>query len=109
MLSRYEKVIFATITPVWPEDQYNDNAIIERYNATIVPLLREKGVIINDLYSLVSKDVKRYISEDLIHLSDEGIKLCSEQIVKIINETAKTLSNDYIASKFTKDITGVPV
>lgn len=109
LLLKYEKVIFATTTPVWPEDKYNDNTVIEKYNNTIVPLLREKGVIINDLYTLVSKDIKRYISSDLIHLSEEGVKLCSDQTVKIIKETAETLSKDYIAKAFEKNITGAPV
>ncbi len=109
LLKRYEKVIFATTTPVWPKDQYNDNAVIEKYNDIIVPLLREKGVIINDLYTLVSKDIKRYISDDLIHLSEEGVKLCSDQTVKIIKETAKTLKDDYIAEEFEKNTTGAPV
>lgn len=109
LLARYEKVIFATTTPVWPEDPYNDNAVIEKYNNAIVPKLREKGVIINDLYALVSQDIKRYISDDLIHLSDEGVKLCSDQTVKIIKETAKTLKVDYIAQKFEKNTTGAPV
>lgn len=109
LLLKYEKVIFATTTPVWPEDKYNDNTVIEKYNNIIVPLLREKGVIINDLYTLVSKDIKRYISSDLIHLSEEGVKLCSDQTVKIIKETAETLSKDYIAKAFEKNTKGAPV
>lgn len=109
LLLKYEKVIFATTTPVWPEDKYNDNNVIEKYNNIIVPLLREKGVIINDLYVTLSKDVKRYISSDFIHLSDEGIKLCSQQIANIIKDTAATLSDDFVAfdeKVFTK---GAPV
>ena len=37
-------VIFATTTPVRPENVNNRNAVIERYNALVVPPLREKGV-----------------------------------------------------------------
>ena len=94
LLKKYDKVIFATTTPVASENQYNSNADIERYNALIVPFLREKGVIINDLHKLVSADIDRYICEDHIHLSEEGIKVCSEQVARIIRSTAETLSAD---------------
>ncbi len=91
LLNKYDKVIFATTTPVRPENQYDSNKLIERYNQIIVPKLREKGVIINDLHNLVSTDVYRYISQDTIHLTDEGIKLCAEQVAMIIKNTANTL------------------
>ena len=91
LLNKYDKVIFATTTPVRPENQYDSNKLIQRYNQIIVPKLREKGVIINDLHSLVSTDVYRYISQDTIHLTDEGIKLCAEQVAMIIKNTANTL------------------
>ncbi|MBR5222654.1 MAG: SGNH/GDSL hydrolase family protein [Clostridia bacterium] len=91
LLNKYDKVIFATTTPVRPENQYDSNKLIERYNQIIVPKLREKGVIINDLHSLVSTDVYRYISQDTIHLTEEGIKLCAEQVAMIIKNTANTL------------------
>lgn len=91
LLARYDKVIFATTTPVRPENRYNKNESIEQYNQMIVPKLREKGVIINDLYGLVAKDVYRYISEDTIHLSDDGVLLCAEQVTKCIKQAAEEL------------------
>jgi hypothetical protein len=91
LLNKYDKVIFATTTPVRPENQYDSNKLIERYNQIIVHKLREKGVIINDLHSLVSTNVYRYISQDTIHLTEEGIKLCAEQVAMIIKNTANTL------------------
>lgn len=94
LLKKYDKVIFATTTPVASENQYNSNADIERYNALIVPLLQAKGVIINDLHKLVSADIDRYICEDHIHLSEEGIKVCSEQVAGIIRSVAKTMAAD---------------
>ena len=92
LLSKYDKVIFATTTPVRPENLYDSNAVIERYNQIIVPILREKGVIINDLHTTLATDVYRYICDDTIHLSDDGIKVCAEQVAKIIKETANTLA-----------------
>jgi lysophospholipase L1-like esterase len=79
-----KRVIFATTTPVHPEYPYNKNEIIEQYNAAIVPKLKEIGIEINDLYSLVSKDIDTYICEDQIHLSEAGIELCSKQVADLI-------------------------
>ena len=84
LLSRYDKVIFATMTPVTERNKYNKNSDIERYNALAVEELSKKGVIINDLYSLVAADIDRYISSDEIHLSEEGRELCARQVAKVI-------------------------
>lgn len=91
LTKRYEKVIFATTTPVKKENKNSNTADIKRYNALIVPLLKEKGIIINDLHSLVEKDIEAYISDDNIHLSEEGIKVCAEQVAEVIREVSKTL------------------
>ena len=95
LIKRYDKVIFATTTPVTMQNQYNSNADIERYNALIVPLLKEKGVIINDLYQLVSSDIDKYISkDDNLHLSDEGIKVCAEQVANTIRKVSQSLNQN---------------
>lgn len=92
LLARYDRIIFATTTPVTTKNIHNKNSDIERYNNILVPLLREKGVIINDLYSTISKDIDRYInSSDNLHLSEEGIKVCAEQVAEVIKNTARTL------------------
>ena len=83
-------VIFATTTPVWDEFEYTHNDKIEKFNEIIVPKLMEIGVAINDLHSAVSKDVHKYIKEcDKIHLSDEGIELCSKMVVEAIKKFEK--------------------
>ncbi|MBR2968363.1 MAG: hypothetical protein IKC36_00805 [Clostridia bacterium] len=92
LVSRYDKVIFATTTPVDPQNPYNKNSDIEKYNDLIVPLLKEKGIIINDLYKLVSSDIDKYISkEDFIHLTDAGIEACAKQVADTIKCVSKTL------------------
>ena len=88
---RHCTVIFATTTPVLSANIYNKNEDIDRFNQRVVPLLSERGVIINDLNSLLRRDVERYICEDTIHLSEEGINLCSDQVAKIIQEAAKNI------------------
>ena len=85
----YGKVIFATTTPVRQGKPDNNNAIIDKYNAAVVPELSKMGVRINDLNALVRQDVDRYICDDLIHLSAEGIELCAKAVADAIKEAAK--------------------
>ena len=91
LLKRYDKVIFATTTPVNPKNPYFKNDIIARYNEALIPILKEKGVYINDLFSHVIKDTDRYISADNLHLSEEGVAMCVDLVTDIIKKTAETL------------------
>lgn len=79
-------VIFATTTPVHPEYLYNSNAVIERYNAVLVPKLEAMGIRINDLHSIVAADIEGNICEDQIHLSEAGAQACAERVVAMIKE-----------------------
>lgn len=79
------KIIFATTTPVRPGHPMNSNEIAERYNAYIVPKLEAEGIIINDLYTLVSAHLDEYVrDDDNIHLTAAGIDACAEQICGMI-------------------------
>ena len=84
LLQMGKRVIFATTTPVKEDHRYHTNALTEQYNAQIVPVLRNMGVQINDLYSFVYPHWKEWICEDLIHLNDAGIAACAAQIEKVI-------------------------
>ena len=96
---RHEIVIFATTTPVSPKNLYSKNEIICRYNELVVPRLMERGIIINDLYSLVSTDLDRYIAPDLIHLSEEGIALCASAVADAIRSAASGLSSTVVTEE----------
>lgn len=85
-LKEGKKVIFATTTPVRPENPYNRNEVVEAFNAAVVPALQEKGVIINDLYTPVAADIYTNICEDNIHLSDTGIALCVEKTAELLRK-----------------------
>ena len=92
LLSRHDKVIFATTTPVTEQNPHNRNEDIIAFNEALVPRLKELGVIINDLHALVYSDIDAYIrKDDNIHLTEEGIKVCAEQVARVIRETAATL------------------
>ena len=78
-------VIFVTTTPVREGHPYNDNNVIALYNKEALQIMKELGVTINDLGGFISHDINKYIREDdLIHLSDEGIKQASKQILESI-------------------------
>ncbi len=109
LLKRYEKVIFATTTPVSLKNIYNKNENIKRFNDVLVPKLIEKGIIINDLYSTVIADLDRYICDDTIHLSQEGVEVCSRQVADIILKTAKELDGNSRSETLTAHIDGAPI
>lgn len=80
-------VIFATTTPVRNAYPYQTSEDIARLNAAIVPLLKEKNVAINDLYGLVYPVKEEVIrDDDLIHLNERGIELCSKQVVETVKK-----------------------
>ena len=56
LVSKYDKVIFATTTPVTIQNKRIKNSDIEHYNDLIVPLLKEKGIVINDLWEPLKID-----------------------------------------------------
>ena len=109
LLARYEIVIFATTTPVKAENRYNRLEDIKHYNDLIVPKLREKGVLINDLYALTAADIDRYVAEDTLHLSEEGIALCAKQVAEVIKAAAEKLPKETAVQTAEVDADGAPV
>ena len=78
-------VCFATTIPTRPEREITDNSLVAKYNESVVPLLKNEGVLIDDLYSLVNADVYKYIREDdLTHLNEAGIEACAQQVAGFI-------------------------
>ena len=79
-------VIFATTTPTHPEYPYTHNDKVIRFNEILVPKLKEMGIAINDLFSLVFPNIEQYISDDQIHPNETGFTACAEQVVKAIKQ-----------------------
>ena len=88
---RASTVIFATTTPVRPENAHNKNEVIEAFNNALVPKLREMGIIINDLYTPLATDLYKYIGADTIHLSEDGIALCADMVSEVNLREAEKL------------------
>lgn len=88
---RATTVIFATTTPVRPENLHNKNETIAAYNEALIPKLEKMGIVINDLYTPLSKDVYKYISDDMIHLSEEGISVAADMVEAVIRKEAEKI------------------
>lgn len=86
LLQYGKKVIFATTTPTHPDYPHHTIERIRSYNEALVPLLRQRGIAINDLFSLMEDHRIDGICEDQIHLNQLGIDLCAAQTVGSILE-----------------------
>jgi lysophospholipase L1-like esterase len=84
------RIIWATTTPVHPKRPFVDNQWswrkeeIDRYNEVALELMKSRSIPINDLHSIVMSDVDRYLSEDMLHLSEVGKEKCAEAVVTVV-------------------------
>ncbi len=86
LLSMTKTLIFATTTPVDPRNLYDKNDRIEKYNAAVVPVLAEMGVVINDLHAVIARDIPAFIKEDRIHLTLEGVEAAAAHNAELIGK-----------------------
>ena len=94
LLKKTKRLVFATTTPVWPE-QFTSASIhprrnddIKVYNRAVTDLLSGLGMEINDLHTPVERDVKRYISDDMVHLTEEGNELLAGLVAAMVVTTS---------------------
>ena len=86
------QIIWATSTPVHPERPFvNDqwswrNEEIEQYNSVALDLMKNRGIPVNDLHSIVMSDVDGNLSEDQLHLSEIGKANCADAVVASIRK-----------------------
>ena len=84
------QIIWATTTPVHPKRPLFDNQWswlneeIDQYNETALDLMKSRGIPVNDLHSIVMSDVDRYLSEDMLHLSEVGNGECADAVVAAV-------------------------
>ena len=85
------KVIWGTTTPVHPDYPFCDtewswhNEEIDRYNATARALMEANGVPINDLHQRVWENMEQFLSEDQLHLSEAGQRICAQDVADCIS------------------------
>ncbi len=94
LLKKTRRLVFATTTPVWPE-QFTSGSVhprrnedIRAYNSAAKDLLGGFGIEINDLHTPVMKDLQRYISEDMVHLTETGKDLLAGLVAAMIGQRA---------------------
>ncbi|MFB9273958.1 SGNH/GDSL hydrolase family protein [Cohnella cellulosilytica] len=91
------EIIFATTTPILSGGSTLDNTgtgvkinysndWVVSYNNAAKKLAAEENITVNDLYTLMLQDKNYYKCEDMLHLTDEGYRLCAEQAAKLILE-----------------------
>lgn len=86
LLKITDKVIFATTTPVCDDYPYQTNEDIDRYNKAVVPILKDKGVMINDLFTVVYPRRSELLLPDKLHLNEEGAKICADKVTNAIKK-----------------------
>lgn len=96
------KIIFATTTPVRPEKAFlsptnhaiHRNSDIELYNKHAVEFMKNNDVTVNDLYSLISNDLYKYVGNgdtDIIHPSALGVDVLSDAVASCIIDVCRDL------------------
>ncbi len=84
------RVIFATTTPVREGSINQKLEFVQALNKTILPVMAEEKVTVNDLYSLVMEQgLERMISNDRIHLSAYGKEVCGKAVAEAVKNAIK--------------------
>lgn len=90
LLKTGAKVIFATTTPIGRNNEYQrSNIDIDMFNRAAVEILRPMGVIINDLNAVISEDMDKYLLEDHVHPTQEGVEVCATHIEEQIRSVLR--------------------
>ena len=94
------KIIFATTTPILTAGAAKDitgtganlryhNDWVIQYNKAAKKLMQEENIPVNDLYARTSQHETFYKSEDRLHLTDEGYRVCAQAVANAIRENLK--------------------
>lgn len=86
--------IFATSTPVDESGFIKDfevryNADVERYNNAAIKLLSKRGVIINDLYSLMKDKPNSLHSDQTHYYTAEGTRVLGDKVIEALCDALK--------------------
>ena len=92
------RVIFATSAPFPPKpDDGNyrfDNADIIRYNEAALKIMREEGVIVDDLYRLVFPVLSEYQIPRNVHFTKKGSDFLAAQVARCIEDALSELASE---------------
>lgn len=81
------KLIFATTTP-YPEGvgplRIPEDA--EKYNSVALEIMKEHGVIVNDVYTFVLPQLKRLQKPKNVHFTEDGSKALAQEVARYISK-----------------------
>lgn len=80
-------IIFATTTPVRKGFNDTSNETIDRYNAEAVGLMKNLGISVNDLNSVIRPETEMCLCDDLLHLNDYGTEKSAQHIAGLLSKT----------------------
>ena len=88
------KIIFATTTPVsdekvdlpGPVPPAHRNEDIIKYNKAILEAFSGEEIVINDLFSHIFPSRDAYLSGDMIHPNEDGVKVLGTAVANCIKE-----------------------
>lgn len=78
------KIIWVSTTPVADANENCRNEDINRYNLAVKQIMERENIAINDLNSVIAKDISAYISEDHLHLSEKGEDEASKAVADFL-------------------------
>jgi lysophospholipase L1-like esterase len=82
------KIIWAMTTPmgeVYIQKKIRTEEDIVKYNAVAAKVMKEEGIIVNDLYKLSKPNTDKLL-KDGVHFTDEGYKFLAKSLVESINK-----------------------
>ena len=96
-------VIFATTTPVsegkeklsGPNPPAHRNDDIISYNKAALEAFKEEQIAINDLFTLMYAKKERYLSDDMIHPNEDGVKLLGYAVANAIKKCETTENKSF--------------
>lgn len=85
------RIILATTTPTRKErettaDTQHFNCEIKYYNQKLLEAIGNEVDAVNDLYSIVERDINKYISDDFLHPSPAGVEVLARQVAESIEK-----------------------
>ena len=86
-----DKVVWASSTPIpddWKSQANLGKSMVER-NAVAAKLMKEQGVILNDLFAFISPQLKETQNSRDVHFNSEGYKRLGGQVARVIERTLK--------------------
>lgn len=95
LLKTGAKVIFATTTPIGPNNEYQrSNQDIDAFNKAAVEILEPMGVVIDDLHSVIAADKENLLLPDDTHPNEKGTELCAKSVVDSIFKALNRKNSD---------------